>query len=138
MVSCGNELFFSSWLLLHMTALLFYTASQECSKGSSENGTQLAIGTISYVQSVAKSFCSSFDFSSSWFKYKNLWLIQSLEVSVWGIYNSVRAPLEYFGIWTHSASFLIREVQIFTEAPFIQSYETHLHIFLSVGEGEET
>lgn len=138
MASCGNDLFFSSWLLLHMTALLFHIASQECSKGSSENGTQLAIGIISYMQSAEKSFCSSFDFSSSWLKYKNLWLIQSLEVFVWGIYNSVREPLVYFGIWTHSASFLIREVQIFTEAPFTQSYETHLHIFLSVGQGEET
>lgn len=58
---------------------------------------------------------------------------------VWSNYNSVReVPLEDFGNWTRSALFLIPDVQIFTKAPFAQSYDTHLHIFLSLGEGEET
>lgn len=99
---------------------------------------QLANMIIIYMQNAVKRLCRSFFFLLLVKIWKPL-MNTTFRRFVWGNHNSVtEVPLGGFDSWTCSALFLIPEVQIFTKVSFAQSYDTRLHIFLSLGEGRET
>jgi len=136
MVSCGNDLFFPPDC--HCTRLPWFAFQVRNAPGVALRMLlQLANRIITYMQNALNRFCRSFIFPLLVKIWKPL-INTAFGRFIWGNYNSVReVPLEDFGSWTRSASFLIPEVQLFTKAPFAQSYDTHLHIFLSLGKREE-
>lgn len=123
MVSCGNDLFFPPDC--YCKQLPWFAFQVRNAPGVAlRTVLQLANRIITYMQNALKRFCSFFSFTPSVKIWKPL-INTTFGRFVWGNYNSVRdVPLEDFGSWTHSALFLIPELQIFTEAPFAQSYDT--------------